>query len=195
MHKTRHGTRARSFQAFSRHVISHSPSTFTCSPTPNSPNPVVYGFYGDFITDTGMIESLAIKISSSTQPSNHKVGSSGNQPLTLRLPTGFQKVTSLTQQKTPSFLFSQEIPRAWGAVSQKLWTKTKCRWEIHFGHLNDQMTKYTLLINHSVTPVITPSSYPGVQTWWWVQANVIAALLRRQTLNCQKNALNIYFKT
>ena len=57
------------------------------------------------------------------------------------------EVISGTEGKRPNIitkdalitLITQEIPRIWGPVSQEEWTKTKCIWEISFGHLSDQI--------------------------------------------------------
>lgn len=42
-------------------------------------------------------------------------------------------------------LSAHEFPRVLGAVSQKLWMKTKCFWEIYFSYHN------MFLINHNIT--------------------------------------------
>ena len=44
-----------------------------------------------------------------------------------------------------------EIPRVWGSMSQELQTKIKHRWEIYFGHLNDQICTSCRSQDHSVT--------------------------------------------
>lgn len=76
-HRARYGERAHSLHALS--VNASLPKSSCTHQSGSSLKPVLWGLYGGFITQTGLIQSWIVTL----QPANHMVGSQGNQPPSL----------------------------------------------------------------------------------------------------------------